>query len=330
MPHKSIKFEKLENYSILPIGWSKKGNAAFLLINREVWFPDSTSGIKCLIIDTVEDEALWLSPLYSVEGNSGIPNIWNENIDVISQKLSYYGIIPQNDPLYGGAVFSLIDDDYKLYSDELRQTGVNGISTVSLKIQSHLRGEKSLYKYVYSRKDKRILIDFSVLGYFKSPWENRVAVVYAEDYLEEDGKDFIELKFSGAHLTLGYRRIESNQTRLIDAVMSGQFYNCRSLLEAGVSPDTSVHTGESLLVLAAGHSNWDIVFLLLEFGADINSVDHEHRSPLHYAVLEEDIQIVKKLLEKGVDKRLSDSRGDTALSLAGKKGNSEIMALLER
>jgi hypothetical protein len=305
-------------------------NAAFLLINRETWFPDSSSGIKCFIIDTVEDKALWISPLYPVDGNSGILDIWNENIDVISQKLSYCGIIPQNDPLYGGTVFSLIDDDYKLYSDEVRQTGVNGISTVSLIIQSHLRGEKPLYKYVYSNEDKRILIDFSVLGYFKSPWENRVAVVYAEDYLEDDGKDFIELKFSGAHLTLGYRRIESNETRLVDAVMSGQFYNCRSLLDGGVSPDTTANTGESLLVLAAGRYNWDIVFLLLEYGADINRLDHENRSPLHYAVLGENLQIVKKLLEKGVDKTLSDSKGDTALSLAGKKGNAEIMDLLTR
>lgn len=329
MPQKSVKFEKLENFSILPIGWSKDGNAAFLLYNREPWSADSLSGIKLIIMDTVEDKTLWLSPVYEINESAGIAITWNQNVDQFSEKLSEFNIIPQIDPQYGGTSFTLLEDEYKLFPEEIKQTGINGISSVSLKIESKNRGEKSLYKYVHSGESKSILIDFYVLGYFKSPWENRLAIVFAEDFLNENGVDSIQLKFSGAHMTIGYRRVESHETKLIDAVMSGQYYNSRNLLEKGAGADSIAQNGEPLVVLAAKQFNWDIVFLLLDFGADINQIDKLKRNSLHYAAINGDLSIVVRLLDMGADSTQMDSRGDDPESLAEKNHHGRISALLQ-
>lgn len=329
MPVKSVKFEKCENYSILPVGWSKKGNAAFLLFNREPWTDQSTSGVKLIIINTVEDQVLWLSPLFEVGDSAGIASLWNENSLLFSEKLSQNGIIPQENAQYGGTAFTLLNDDYKVFSEESRLTGVNGLASVSLKIESKKRGSKLLYKFVQSPESKNILVNFKVLGFFKSPWENRLAVAYVEDTLNVNGEDSVLLKFSGAHLTIGFRRVENNDTKLIDAVMSGQYYNSMNLLKNGADPKTTLVTGEHLLILAARQFNWDIVFLLVQYGADINQIDKFSRNLMHYAVLNGNLSIVERLQILGVDTNLVDSSGYTSLALAEKKGLSQIQNILK-
>lgn len=68
---------------------------------------------------------------------------------------------------------------------------------------------------------------------------------------------------------------------------------------------------------------------LIERGVDINTPGYAQRTPLMNAVLNGDTQYVRKLLDLGADKTLTDSSGATALSLAKKGGHRSIVTLLE-
>ena len=60
----------------------------------------------------------------------------------------------------------------------------------------------------------------------------------------------------------------------------------------------------------------NIVTVLLENGAKIDSVDNQGRTPLHYAAEKGYNVIVKELINKGCDINIKDQRGSTALDLA--------------
>lgn len=85
--------------------------------------------------------------------------------------------------------------------------------------------------------------------------------------------------------------------------------------------------GVTVLQVAAGNGNREIVELLLENGLDINDQDYEGRTALHYAAYEEHKGIVKLLLGKGADV-IKDYVGRTALWDAVWNNNEEIVDIL--
>ncbi|MBQ8750733.1 MAG: ankyrin repeat domain-containing protein [Alphaproteobacteria bacterium] len=69
---------------------------------------------------------------------------------------------------------------------------------------------------------------------------------------------------------------------------------------------------------------------MVEKGANVNIQDSFlGRSILMQAVIDENVEMVKKLLRKGANKRLRDHNNETALMLAEYNGNSEIINLLQ-
>ncbi|MBO5285086.1 MAG: ankyrin repeat domain-containing protein, partial [Alphaproteobacteria bacterium] len=70
--------------------------------------------------------------------------------------------------------------------------------------------------------------------------------------------------------------------------------------------------------------------VLLEAGADINQGDNQGRTVLMEAVQNNDLAMVRKLLEKGADvnQQTTDFWGGTALMIAAEKGNEDIVRLL--
>ncbi len=322
IPLNSVKFEKKSNFSILPVGWSPKGNAAFVIIDRD----DNT--LSLMILDAVIDKILWISTPEDL-GRRSPGTVWRENSDLFSENLSRWEIIPNEHPQYGGLQFSFREDEFKLFSKETLLTVNSGIASVSLKIESKLRGTKSLYNYVHDTETAKSLFSFNVLGYFQSPWENRIAVLSVSDYQNAEGEGFSELKFSGAHLSIGYKKMESSETLLIDSVLSGQFYNARQLLIDGADPDATVPTGDPLILMAAKQNNWDIVFLLIEHKADIAVIDGDKRTLLHYGALLGDSEAVRKLILLGINKNFKDIEGESALSLARNNNFMNVVNLLE-
>ncbi|CAB3386911.1 Hypothetical predicted protein [Cloeon dipterum] len=68
--------------------------------------------------------------------------------------------------------------------------------------------------------------------------------------------------------------------------------------------------GESALLLACKHNKWDVVDILLSReDIDIGSEDQKERTALHWAAASGNLDVVRRLVERGADLTLKDSDG---------------------
>ena len=72
----------------------------------------------------------------------------------------------------------------------------------------------------------------------------------------------------------------------------------------------------------------DVVQVLIDAGADIETKDDEGRSPLLLASIEGELTTVKTLVEAGADVRATDAERDTCLTLAAHFGHTETVRYL--
>ena len=79
----------------------------------------------------------------------------------------------------------------------------------------------------------------------------------------------------------------------------------RKLLELGANPNYADHAGFPSLIAALSCSDrpdrYEILELLISFGADIQQRGHNDYTPLHYAASIEDIPAMELLLAHGAD-----------------------------
>ena len=87
-------------------------------------------------------------------------------------------------------------------------------------------------------------------------------------------------------------------------------------------------TGASVLHYAVMRGNPEILQLLLERGADVNSRTRNGTTPLHTAVLYNRYEVAEKLLDKGADINAPSASGATPLALASAAKNRVIAELL--
>jgi len=72
----------------------------------------------------------------------------------------------------------------------------------------------------------------------------------------------------------------------------------------------------------------NVIELLISKGANINIMDCRRNTPLHYAVLAENLSVIKKLIDLGADITIANISQQTALSLATILKNEEIINYL--
>jgi len=320
-PVKMINFGTENPFSFVPVGWSDKGICAFMV-------RDTIQGVVELVIfDGVDDRILFRSESYKLP-EGGIPEIWITNQDSISGILGDHSIVPDRAPLYGPADFSWGNDQYALFGDSTMLPGNRGIASLSLMIRSERRGIKKLYTYVHRDSSGKLILDSSVVGYYLSPSERRICAISLDETVSPAGVHHLELRFNGAHLTIGFTRVQTSETGLTEAVLSGQYFTTRSYLDKEADPNIAIE-GDPLILIAAKQGNWDIVFLLIERGAESAVIDSRGRILLHYAAREGNREIVIRLLAMGMNKDFLDSDSKSPADLAGEAGMSALVPLLE-
>lgn len=150
----------------------------------------------------------------------------------------------------------------------------------------------------------------------------------------------------------------------IDLLKENNYLGIKQYLKKGSNPNETEENGESVLCFALRHHcDQEIIDLLIESGADIHHCDDEgvsvfdvavtynnldlievlikdgfdvHRAsrrsgftPLMGAVCYGRVEIIKKLLELGVNVTARDSHGYNAIDFARKMHKKSILALLQ-
>jgi hypothetical protein len=200
-----------------PIGWSRDGKFAYYL--EPV---DEACGCyfaQLFILDLKTDEVLW-SFDYSSEGTEeaeqegkpdSLATLWKANLQLFSDKLREHAIEPQ-------ARFSLlsfpVNHKGQLITARLRTAEEKGltederlygsIGKATLQLNSSRRGKKTVLDHSYS-KGRPLYV--GMLGYLKSPFEPRIAVVLMKVMRGWEGPPHTgEVQIVGASLENGFRR----------------------------------------------------------------------------------------------------------------------------
>jgi hypothetical protein len=202
--------------SFYPIGWSKDGKFAYY-----VEPVDEACGCyfaKLLILDLKTDKVLWEFKYDSEDledaKKAGRPyslnSLWQVNRKLFSDKLKENGIVPQvrfnllEFPINyrGDRLTAHLQTKEKEDADaEARLYGV--INRATLQISSKRNGKKTILDQPYLDGSPLYV---GVVGYVKSPFEPRIAVVLTQIYRGYEGPPHVgELKIVGASLETGFK-----------------------------------------------------------------------------------------------------------------------------
>ncbi|MEM4217275.1 MAG: ankyrin repeat domain-containing protein [Candidatus Methanomethylicaceae archaeon] len=100
------------------------------------------------------------------------------------------------------------------------------------------------------------------------------------------------------------------------------------LIELGADVNVKNNDGCTPLHYACLGGDLNVVKSLIEHGADMNAVDHKGNTPLHYACEGNHIEVVRFLIEHGADVNAANHKCNTPLHYACKKGHLDIAILL--
>jgi uncharacterized protein len=119
-------------------------------------------------------------------------------------------------------------------------------------------------------------------------------------------------------------------TPLDEAANNGYYEMAKVLVVNKADVNLKAKGGRSPLYFAVMYDHADIVKLLLESGANSNVKDENGVTPLHLAAWSGYEDEAKLLLAHEADATAKDHSGETPLDWAMKRGNKEVVTLLQR
>jgi len=116
----------------------------------------------------------------------------------------------------------------------------------------------------------------------------------------------------------------------LEILKNNNYLAAMKYIKDGADLEESNEAGESVLALSLRHKcDIELVMLLIESGADIFDFDEEGVTIFDMAITYDNLEIVKYLIDKGVDVNKTSRRsGFTALMAAACYGRVEIAKLL--
>lgn len=124
---------------------------------------------------------------------------------------------------------------------------------------------------------------------------------------------------------------DNGWTALMIACVKGHAGIAGTLLDLGADPDRSDVYGWTPLMRSVESGRNEVVRLLLERGLrGINARNEFGATALHFAVANDDAELVAWLLEAGADPRIEADGGITPRALADQRGYRKISEILAR
>jgi ankyrin len=120
----------------------------------------------------------------------------------------------------------------------------------------------------------------------------------------------------------------TTSTDLLQLAERGQAAEISKLLESGVDVDSRLNDGSTVLHWAVLNDQPDVVNSLLDAGASPVVVNRNGISPLFLAAQNGDAAIVQSLLDAGADPNTLAENGETILMTAAHTGKPEVVDLL--
>lgn len=152
-------------------------------------------------------------------------------------------------------------------------------------------------------------------------------VLFTGDYSSYDYSIFRMLVDSGANLNVRY---EKGRTILYQAIDKGKINAVKILLENGAEVNSRDDNGITPLIFSFIDDNrYDIIEELIDYGAEIEAEDDKERTALSYAAsYDEEIEKFDLLFKNGADINKSDKQGRTPLFYAVKENDLLVIRYL--
>lgn len=123
--------------------------------------------------------------------------------------------------------------------------------------------------------------------------------------------------------------LSKNEKAMMHAAWDGQLIEVERLLKAGVDPDSLGYMGMTALSLAAQNNQIKIVKTLLDHGANPSLQDNKAGwFPLMWAAYNGNLDIAKLLIEHGADVNMQNKYGETSMIHAAFEGRDDMIELL--
>jgi ankyrin repeat protein len=118
-------------------------------------------------------------------------------------------------------------------------------------------------------------------------------------------------------------------TELMRAALEGNLPALELMLNGGNDPNARDKNGRTALMFAVINMHSSSTKLLIKHGADVNAVANDGSTPIMIAASSGDTESVRELLKWGASLDAQQHwTGETALTLADKKGYRDIVDLL--
>ena len=207
---------RLYTVGFYPVGWSRDGKFAYYLepVDEEC----GCYFAQLVIRDLRTDKVLWKfdnDPQKRVDAKGDViaddmRKLWRRNQKMFSDKLRENGIIPVarfgllgRSFVSGGHAFTATVIAPKGQDDD----GSDRVKSIRVDLGTPALGRKTLYTSDYSANMYTSPLDAAIAGVFKSPYENRVAVVLLEVQRGWEGPpNTVDVDIIGADLTTGFRK----------------------------------------------------------------------------------------------------------------------------
>jgi len=202
------------------------------------------------------------------------------------------------------------------------------------------KNSRNNYEVIFSTgycigHDKPFVIYTKISGQ-NTPSCNGNAIVISDNnelrnYILEEKERYIAQKIvNDAKEKILNMGLELSVRDLVEAVSEGEIIALGEFLRAGFSVDSYDKNSVSLLNIAIRSGHINIAAILIDNGADINTISGDRgNTPLMDAAAEADIEILNKLIDAGAKLNLKSKSGQTALVLAvGRQAEDAAIALI--